>query len=179
MIMCQLDDLNQNFTFNSNTFDLINSRLVGGGINATRWEPYIRDMKRCYSTLGKPRWTHQLTSSIECSDRVAGYKWLSVISCVNQTMEVSRTNMHCVSGAVNTLAPWADSKTSGHLWDFTRCSRLPALWALRVKWYLYLFVAGRAVCYCQHVAAGLRCWRQWLMTGLVCRWSTAKNWQCQ
>ncbi|KAI9682667.1 MAG: hypothetical protein M1829_006654 [Trizodia sp. TS-e1964] len=42
----QLDDLNEPFTFQANTFDLVNSSLVAGGINATRWPNYVRDMVR-------------------------------------------------------------------------------------------------------------------------------------
>jgi len=42
----QLDDLNQPFTFRSNTFDLVHSRLVGGGIHRNRWPAYIRDIVR-------------------------------------------------------------------------------------------------------------------------------------
>lgn len=42
----QLDDINRNFTFEPNTFDLVHSRLVGGGINRTRWPSYLRDIKR-------------------------------------------------------------------------------------------------------------------------------------
>lgn len=33
--------------FPSNHFDLINSRLVAGGINSERWTGYIRDILRC------------------------------------------------------------------------------------------------------------------------------------
>ncbi|KAI0406121.1 S-adenosyl-L-methionine-dependent methyltransferase [Xylaria palmicola] len=42
-----IDDLNMSFQFPSNHFDLINSRLVAGGINSERWTGYIRDMFRC------------------------------------------------------------------------------------------------------------------------------------
>ncbi|KAL4897926.1 S-adenosyl-L-methionine-dependent methyltransferase [Aspergillus ambiguus] len=42
----QVDDLNHPFTFPSNHFDLVNSRLVATGINRTRWPGYIRDIKR-------------------------------------------------------------------------------------------------------------------------------------
>ncbi|MCJ1385848.1 hypothetical protein MMC17_008972 [Xylographa soralifera] len=48
----QLDDLNKPFTFQSNSFDLIHSRLVGGGINKTRWPSYIRDIKRVLQPNG-------------------------------------------------------------------------------------------------------------------------------
>ena len=43
----QLDDLNEPFTFKSNHFDVVQSRMVGGGINASRWPSYLRDIKRC------------------------------------------------------------------------------------------------------------------------------------
>ncbi|KAL9124488.1 MAG: hypothetical protein Q9217_006184 [Psora testacea] len=42
----QLDDLNRSFTFDTNTFDLVHSQMLGGGINATRWTSYLRDIKR-------------------------------------------------------------------------------------------------------------------------------------
>ncbi|KAI0815775.1 S-adenosyl-L-methionine-dependent methyltransferase [Xylaria sp. FL0064] len=42
-----IDDLNMPFQFPSNHFDLINSRLVAGGINNERWTGYIRDILRC------------------------------------------------------------------------------------------------------------------------------------
>ncbi|KAL9633119.1 MAG: hypothetical protein Q9164_004887 [Protoblastenia rupestris] len=46
----QLDDLNRAFTFNANTFDLVHSRMVGGGINATRWTSYLQDIKSLIRT---------------------------------------------------------------------------------------------------------------------------------
>ncbi|KAI1116905.1 S-adenosyl-L-methionine-dependent methyltransferase [Nemania sp. NC0429] len=42
-----VDDLNMSFQFSSNHFDLVNSRLVAGGINSERWTGYIRDIYRC------------------------------------------------------------------------------------------------------------------------------------
>lgn len=42
----QLDDINLPFTFEPNTFDLVQSRMVGGGINTSRWPSYLRDIKR-------------------------------------------------------------------------------------------------------------------------------------
>ncbi|TPX14990.1 uncharacterized protein E0L32_004820 [Thyridium curvatum] len=42
----QIDDLNRPFTFPSNYFDLVHSRLVAGGINSDRWRDYLRDMVR-------------------------------------------------------------------------------------------------------------------------------------
>ncbi|KAI0458710.1 hypothetical protein F5B21DRAFT_528431 [Xylaria acuta] len=41
-----IDDLNMSFQFSSNHFDLVNSRLVAGGINTERWTGYIRDIFR-------------------------------------------------------------------------------------------------------------------------------------
>ncbi|KAI0206333.1 S-adenosyl-L-methionine-dependent methyltransferase [Astrocystis sublimbata] len=41
-----IDDLNMPLQFSSNHFDLINSRLVAGGINTERWTGYIRDILR-------------------------------------------------------------------------------------------------------------------------------------
>ncbi|KAL7627643.1 hypothetical protein AAE478_001836 [Parahypoxylon ruwenzoriense] len=35
------------FQFHSNHFDLINSRLVAGGIDRNRWHGYMRDILRC------------------------------------------------------------------------------------------------------------------------------------
>ena len=45
-INVQLDNLNEAFTFKPNDFDLVHSRLVGGGINASRWASYLRDIER-------------------------------------------------------------------------------------------------------------------------------------
>lgn len=42
----QLDDINLPFTFEPNTFDLVQSRMVAGGINTARWPSYLRDIKR-------------------------------------------------------------------------------------------------------------------------------------
>ena len=42
----QLDDINLPFTFGSNSFDLVQSRMVGGGINTSRWPSYLKDIKR-------------------------------------------------------------------------------------------------------------------------------------
>ncbi|KAL2834469.1 S-adenosyl-L-methionine-dependent methyltransferase [Aspergillus cavernicola] len=42
----QVDDLNRAFTFPSNNFDLVHSRLLAAGINRARWASYIRDIKR-------------------------------------------------------------------------------------------------------------------------------------
>ncbi|KAI1497697.1 S-adenosyl-L-methionine-dependent methyltransferase [Biscogniauxia marginata] len=42
-----VDDLNMPLPFRSNHFDLINSRLVAGGINDNRWSGYLRDIFRC------------------------------------------------------------------------------------------------------------------------------------
>ncbi|KAI9741701.1 MAG: hypothetical protein M1834_000086 [Cirrosporium novae-zelandiae] len=44
----QLDDLNEPFTFHSNTFDVVHSRLVASGINRDRWPGYVRDISRHY-----------------------------------------------------------------------------------------------------------------------------------
>ena len=49
-ICWQLDDLNEPFNFEPDTFDLIHSRMVCAGINASRWPTYIRDLKRYVST---------------------------------------------------------------------------------------------------------------------------------
>ncbi|KAL4957131.1 S-adenosyl-L-methionine-dependent methyltransferase [Aspergillus filifer] len=42
----QVDDLNRPFTFPSNYFDLVHSRLLAAGINRSRWPTYVRDIKR-------------------------------------------------------------------------------------------------------------------------------------
>ncbi|OIW32463.1 S-adenosyl-L-methionine-dependent methyltransferase [Coniochaeta ligniaria NRRL 30616] len=42
----QVDDLNSPFTFGSNHFDLVHSRLMAGGINADRWGTYMADILR-------------------------------------------------------------------------------------------------------------------------------------
>ncbi|KAI2635243.1 S-adenosyl-L-methionine-dependent methyltransferase [Xylaria nigripes] len=41
-----IDDLNMSFQFPPNHFDLVNSRLVAGGINGSRWTGYLRDIFR-------------------------------------------------------------------------------------------------------------------------------------
>ncbi|GIC85270.1 class I SAM-dependent methyltransferase [Aspergillus udagawae] len=42
----QVDDLNRRFTFPSNHFDLVHSRLLATGINRARWPSYLADIKR-------------------------------------------------------------------------------------------------------------------------------------
>ncbi|RJE27057.1 hypothetical protein PHISCL_00642 [Aspergillus sclerotialis] len=42
----QVDDLNRPFTFPSNHFDLVHSRLLATGINRSRWPSYIQDIVR-------------------------------------------------------------------------------------------------------------------------------------
>lgn len=42
----QVDDLNRQFTFPNNHFDLVHSRLVASGINLPRWPGYLRDISR-------------------------------------------------------------------------------------------------------------------------------------
>ena len=42
----QVDDLNSPSTFPSNHFDLVHSRMMAGGINASRWPGYMNDMLR-------------------------------------------------------------------------------------------------------------------------------------
>ncbi|KAJ5739446.1 hypothetical protein N7533_012230 [Penicillium manginii] len=42
----QVDDLNRNFTFPANHFDLVQSRLLATGIHHSRWPTYIRDIVR-------------------------------------------------------------------------------------------------------------------------------------
>ncbi|KAI9678322.1 MAG: hypothetical protein M1817_006268 [Caeruleum heppii] len=42
----QCDNLNDRFTFEDNHFDLVHSRLLGGGINSNRWRSYLRDIFR-------------------------------------------------------------------------------------------------------------------------------------
>uniref|UniRef100_A0A0B7JM23 Methyltransferase domain-containing protein n=2 Tax=Bionectria ochroleuca TaxID=29856 RepID=A0A0B7JM23_BIOOC len=42
----QVDDLNARFTFQSDRYDIAHSQMVAGGIHATRWESYIRDIFR-------------------------------------------------------------------------------------------------------------------------------------
>lgn len=40
----QIDDINKEFTFESNHFDVVHSQMVAGGIRADRWRSYIKDM---------------------------------------------------------------------------------------------------------------------------------------
>ncbi|KAI8961675.1 S-adenosyl-L-methionine-dependent methyltransferase [Daldinia sp. FL1419] len=42
-----VDNLNMPLSFPSNHFDLVNSRLVAGGIDRSRWPEYMRDILRC------------------------------------------------------------------------------------------------------------------------------------
>ncbi|KAI1767368.1 hypothetical protein GGR53DRAFT_463469 [Hypoxylon sp. FL1150] len=42
-----VDNLNMPLQFHSNHFDLINSRLLAGGIDRNRWHGYMRDILRC------------------------------------------------------------------------------------------------------------------------------------
>ncbi|RKU45804.1 hypothetical protein DL546_005381 [Coniochaeta pulveracea] len=42
----QVDDLNRRSTFPGNHFDLINSRLLAGGIHANGWRNYMADLFR-------------------------------------------------------------------------------------------------------------------------------------
>ncbi|KAI2781912.1 S-adenosyl-L-methionine-dependent methyltransferase [Daldinia loculata] len=42
-----VDNLNMPLSFPSNHFDLVNSRLVAGGIDRNRWNEYMRDILRC------------------------------------------------------------------------------------------------------------------------------------
>ncbi|EYE97607.1 class I SAM-dependent methyltransferase [Aspergillus ruber CBS 135680] len=42
----QVDDLNRSFTFDSNWFDLVHSRLLATGLNRSRWQSYFQDIKR-------------------------------------------------------------------------------------------------------------------------------------
>ncbi|KAK0718240.1 S-adenosyl-L-methionine-dependent methyltransferase [Lasiosphaeria miniovina] len=42
----QVDDLNSPFTFASNYFDLVHSRMMAGGIHANRWQSYMTDILR-------------------------------------------------------------------------------------------------------------------------------------
>ncbi|KAJ6447126.1 hypothetical protein O9K51_01901 [Purpureocillium lavendulum] len=42
----QIDDLNGRFTFPTDHFDVVHSRLMAGGIHANRWRSYVQDMFR-------------------------------------------------------------------------------------------------------------------------------------
>ncbi|UKZ47714.1 hypothetical protein TrVGV298_001940 [Trichoderma virens] len=42
----QVDDLNGEFTFPSNYFDVVHSQMMAGGIHSTRWPSYLQDMYR-------------------------------------------------------------------------------------------------------------------------------------
>ncbi|KAI1823120.1 S-adenosyl-L-methionine-dependent methyltransferase [Xylaria intraflava] len=46
-VYLDIDDLNMSLQFPSNHFDIINSRLIAGGINRDRWTGYFRDIYRC------------------------------------------------------------------------------------------------------------------------------------
>ncbi|KAK4181867.1 S-adenosyl-L-methionine-dependent methyltransferase [Triangularia setosa] len=45
-VVFQVDDLNSPSTFPSNYFDLVNSRLMSGGIHVNRWTNYLSDIFR-------------------------------------------------------------------------------------------------------------------------------------
>ncbi|KAI0387584.1 S-adenosyl-L-methionine-dependent methyltransferase [Hypomontagnella monticulosa] len=47
-----IDNLNMPLQFHSNHFDLVNSRLLAGGIDRTRWHGYMRDILRCLRVNG-------------------------------------------------------------------------------------------------------------------------------
>ncbi|KAM5429848.1 hypothetical protein McanMca71_004307 [Microsporum canis] len=47
----QVDDLNRTFTFRSNQFDLIHSRLVSSGLDKERWPRYLRDIASVWDTF--------------------------------------------------------------------------------------------------------------------------------
>ncbi|PGH10984.1 hypothetical protein AJ79_05135 [Helicocarpus griseus UAMH5409] len=53
----QVDDLNRPFTFPTNYFDLVNSRLVASGLDKTRWPRYMQDIKR---TLKRGGWVQMV-----------------------------------------------------------------------------------------------------------------------
>lgn len=58
----QVDDLNRNFTFPANHFDLVHSRLLATGIHRSRWPSYIRDIVRCehsQAAVGLPSVPHK------------------------------------------------------------------------------------------------------------------------
>ncbi|KZF25363.1 S-adenosyl-L-methionine-dependent methyltransferase [Xylona heveae TC161] len=59
----QLDDLNQPFTFRTNTFDLIHSRLVANGIYKNRWPTYLRDIVRALKPGG---WLQMVEIYYQC-----------------------------------------------------------------------------------------------------------------
>ncbi|KAL7788734.1 S-adenosyl-L-methionine-dependent methyltransferase [Trichoderma ceciliae] len=42
----QVDDLNGEFTFPSNHFDVVHSQMMAGGIHASRWRSYLKDIYR-------------------------------------------------------------------------------------------------------------------------------------
>ncbi|RFU77380.1 methyltransferase [Trichoderma arundinaceum] len=42
----QVDDLNGDFTFPSDHFDLVHSQMMAGGIHANRWRSYLKDIYR-------------------------------------------------------------------------------------------------------------------------------------
>ncbi|KAL8803693.1 MAG: hypothetical protein Q9182_003025 [Xanthomendoza sp. 2 TL-2023] len=52
----QLDDINRPFTFDANSFDFVHSRMIGGGINRSRWQTYLLDIKK---------WSNNYSRSIE------------------------------------------------------------------------------------------------------------------
>ncbi|KAL8677740.1 MAG: hypothetical protein Q9186_005850 [Xanthomendoza sp. 1 TL-2023] len=52
----QLDDINRPFTFDANSFDFVHSRMVGGGINKSRWQTYLLDIKK---------WSNNYSRSID------------------------------------------------------------------------------------------------------------------
>ncbi|KAI1180733.1 S-adenosyl-L-methionine-dependent methyltransferase [Nemania sp. FL0916] len=91
-----IDDLNMPLQFPQNHFDLVNSRLVAGGINNERWTGYIRDIFRCLRPGG---WIQMVEVDMNAqSDNGA----LTDNSALRQW---SQTYLHAMAQCKNPRAP--------------------------------------------------------------------------
>ncbi|KAA8650645.1 hypothetical protein EYZ11_002800 [Aspergillus tanneri] len=104
----QVDDLNRSFTFPSNHFDLVHSRLLATGINKARWPSYIRDIKRVLKPGGwvqlveiyfnvqsdngsiternaLRQWSSQLMGSLETKDLRVGTRLRNLLTTAGMT----------------------------------------------------------------------------------------------
>ncbi|KAL5596704.1 hypothetical protein BROUX41_006604 [Berkeleyomyces rouxiae] len=81
-------DLNYRLPFNPNTFDVINSRMVVGGVDAKKWESYINQLYYIAKPGGlvqMTEWSYTPRSDTNSLNKESGlYKWASLF---HKTME--------------------------------------------------------------------------------------------
>ncbi|OJD24004.1 hypothetical protein ACJ73_04644, partial [Blastomyces percursus] len=133
----QVDDLNREFTFDPNYFDVVNSRFVASGLNKHRWESYIEDIK---TTLKPGGWVQMVemyfnvqSDNGTITDAHALRKWsskylksledvkeLRVAMKLGGLLEAARFN-NVQTRVINVpLAPWPDD---AHLREIGRINR--------------------------------------------------------